>query len=203
MMPEDKLALNKANKSFKFDGKHYKVAVPWRNERPQLPSNLLMAKKRLVSTERKLLKDKGVAMAYQQVLDDYLDKQYIRCVPPDEPKPDFKWLLPHFPVVRPEMSTTKVRIVDGSAPFDGKSLNTEALTGPKLQSDVFDILVKFRKESVALIGDISQMYHQLVLRKEDRPCTSFSDSYLVAVIVPSVRNLPGRSMQNSIKKSTH
>lgn len=82
MMPENKLALNKVNKSFKFDGKHYEVAVPWRNERPQLPSNLLMAKKRLVSTERKLLKDKGVAMAYQQVLDDCLDKQYIRCIPP-------------------------------------------------------------------------------------------------------------------------
>ena len=69
------------------------------------------------------------------------------------------------------MSTTKVRIVDGSAPFE--SLNTEALTGPKLQSDVFDILVKFRKESVALIGDMSQMYHQLVSRKEDRPLHRF------------------------------
>ena len=133
-----------------------------------------MAKKRLVSTERKLLKDKGVATAYQQVLDDYLDKKYIRRVPPDEPRPDVEWLLPHFPVVRPEKSTSKVRIVfDGSAPFEGKSLNTEALTGPKLQSDVFDILVKFRKDPVALVGDISQMYHQLVLREEDRPLHRF------------------------------
>ena len=62
---------------------------------------------------------------------------------------------------------------DGSAPFEGKSLNTEALTSPKLQSDVFDILVKFRKELVALVGDISQMYHQLVLRKEDRSLHRF------------------------------
>ena len=62
-----------------------------------------------------------------------------------------------------------MRIVfDGSAPFEEKSLNTEALTGPKLQSDVFDILVKFRKELVALVGDISQMYHQL-----DRPLHRF------------------------------
>ena len=99
----------------------------------QLPNNLSMAKKRLVSTERKLLKDKEVAVAYQQVLNDYLEKHYVRRVPPEEPKPECEWLLPHFPVVRPEKATTKVRIVfDGSAPFEGKSLNTEALTGPKL-----------------------------------------------------------------------
>jgi len=174
LTPEDKLAWDKVNKSLKFNGQHYEVAVPWRDERPQLPNNLPMAKKRLVSTERKLMKDKEVAVAYQQVFNGYLDKKYIRCVPEDEPTLDCQWILPHFPVVRPDKATTKVRIVfDGSAPFEGKSLNTEALTGPKLQSDVFDILVKFRKETVALVGDISQMYHQLVLREEDRPFHRF------------------------------
>ena len=174
LTPEDQLAWNKVSKSLKFDGEHYEVAVPWREDRPQLPNNLPMAKKRLVSTERRLLKDKEVYVAYQNVLSDYLEKGHICRVPPDEPKPECQWLLRHFLVVRPEKATTKVRIVfDGSAPFEGKSLNTEALTGPKLQSDVFDILVKFRKELVALVGDIRQMYHRLVLRKEDRPLHRF------------------------------
>ena len=62
---------------------------------------------------------------------------------------------------------------DGSATCEGKSLNTEALPGPKLPSDITDILIKFRKEPVALVGDISQMYHQLVLRPEDRPLHRF------------------------------
>jgi hypothetical protein len=105
------------------------------------------------------LKNKEVALAYQQVLNGYLEKQYIRRVPKDEEKPQQEWLLPHFSVVRPERASTKVRIVfDGSAPYEGKSLNTEALPGSKLQSNAFDILVKFRKETVALAGDISQMY---------------------------------------------
>ena len=52
-------------------------------------------------------------------------------------------------------------------------MNTEALTGPKLQSDVFDILVKFRKEWVALVGEISQLYHQLVLPPEDQSMHRF------------------------------
>jgi len=158
----------------KFNGQHYEVAVPWRDERPQLPNNLPMARKRLVSTERRLMKDKEVAVAYQQVIDDYLEKKYIRRVPDDERTPECQWLLPHFPVVRPEKATSKVRIVfDGSAPFEVKSLTTEALAGPKLQSDIFDILVKFRKEWVALVGDISQMYHQLVLFSQDRPMHRF------------------------------
>jgi hypothetical protein len=72
-------------------------------------------------------------------------------------------------VVRPDKSTTKVRIVfDASATCEGKSLNTESLPGPKLQSGIVDILVKFRKDPVALVGDISQIYHQLVLQPENR-----------------------------------
>lgn len=166
---EDKLAWDKVNNPLKFDGQHYEVAVLWRDERPQLPNNLPMAKKRLVSTERKLMKDKEIAVAYQQVLNDYLNKKDICHIPDEEPTPECQWLLPHFPVVRPEKATSKVPIVfDGSAPFEGKSLNTEALTRLKLQSDIFDILVKFRKEWVALIVDISQMYHQLVIFPEDR-----------------------------------
>ena len=127
LTPEDKLTWNKVSKSLKFDGDHYEVAVPCREDRPQWPDNLPMAKKRLVSTERRLLKDKEVSVAYQNVLNDCLEKGYIRRVPPNEPKPECQWFLAHFPVVRPEKATTKVRIVfDGSAPFEGKSLNTSS-----------------------------------------------------------------------------
>ena len=120
------------------------------------------------------MKDTEIAVAYQQVLNDYLNKKDICHIPDEEPMPECQWLLPHFPVVRPEKATSKVWIVfDESAPFEGKSLNTEALTALKLQSDIFDILVKFRKEWVALIVDISQMYHQLVPFLEDRPMHRF------------------------------
>ncbi len=174
MSPNEKLAWKKVSESVTFNDGYYEVAVPWKKQRPSLPNNAELAKRRLKSTERKLAKDPEVAAAYQRVINEYLEKKYIRRVPPDEPKPECEWLLPHFPVVRPEKETTKVRIVfDGSATCEGKSLNTEALPGPKLQSDITDILIKFRKEPVALAGDISQMYHQLVLRPEDRPLHRF------------------------------
>ena len=66
---------------------------------------------------------------YQSVIDDHLKKEYIRVVPTSEPRL-------HFPVVRPDRETTKVQIVfDDLAKLNEKSLNTEALTGPKLQSN--------------------------------------------------------------------
>lgn len=130
--------------------------------------NQSQAEKRLYSTEQKLQGNNDVRKAYQKVIEEHLQKGYIRRIPDDEPKPPHEWLLPHFPVMRPERSTTKVRIVfDASAQVKGKSLNCEALPGPKLQANLVDILLKFRKELIPLVGDISQMYHQLKLREED------------------------------------
>ena len=136
-------------KSFKFENDYYVVAVSWRNERPSLPNNRPLAEKRLESIERKLAKNPEIAESYQKVIKGYLEKNYIRRVPPDESTPTEEWLLPHFPVVRADRFTTKTRIVfDASAKFQGESLNSEALPGPKLQADMFSILVRFPKELV-------------------------------------------------------
>ena len=63
----------------------------------------------------------------------------MRKVPPDEPKPNSEWLLPHFP----GKATTKVCIVfDAFAEVDGNSVNTESLPGPKLQTEIFDYTCK-------------------------------------------------------------
>ena len=48
-------------------------------------------------------------------------------------------------------------------------MNSESLPGSKLQSNNVDVLVKFRKEPVAMAGDVSQMYHQIHLRPGNRP----------------------------------
>ena len=79
-------------------------------------------------------------------------------------------------MVRPDRETFSLRFrqnrYDASSNFNDKSLNTEALPGPRLQSNIFDILVRFRQELEVLVGDVSQMYHQLILKPEDRPFSS-------------------------------
>ena len=79
------------------------------------------------------------------------------------------WYLPHFPVVREDKQTTKVRFVmDAAFQVGGRCLNTEMLPGPKLQNDVMDLLLRFRRRPVALVGDINEMFSQIRLAETDR-----------------------------------
>jgi hypothetical protein len=69
-----------------------------------------------------------------------------------------------------DKSTTKVRIVfDCSAKHDGMSLNDVIHAGPKLQQDLFNVLMRFRRNPVAVACDIKEMYLQIEIPMEDRP----------------------------------
>ena len=119
---DESVAWHKVSSSIQFENGHYVVAVPWRHEGSSLPNNRALAEKRLESTERKLENNPEIAEAYQMVIEEYLEKNYIRRVPLDEPTPTTEWLLPHFPVVRADRTTTKTRIVlDVSVKFQGES----------------------------------------------------------------------------------
>ena len=67
--------------------------------------------------------------------------------------------LPHYPVIRTEKSTSRVRIVyDASAKRDGSSLNDCLETGPNTLPQIIDILLRFRLNKIALISDIKQAF---------------------------------------------
>ena len=67
--------------------------------------------------------------------------------------------LHHHPVIRPEKSATKLRIVyDVSSSIEGPSLNQCLETGPNLLPKLTDILIRFRSYQVALISDIKQAF---------------------------------------------
>ena len=63
LFPKKKLAFDKVNKSIRFDGERYEVAVPWKHERPELPPNRQMAEKRLHTVKKKLMQDEELAQA--------------------------------------------------------------------------------------------------------------------------------------------
>ena len=107
--------------------------------------------------------------AYSHVFREYEKKGYIKKVSTPESNCNVQWLLPHFPVIRPDIDTTKVRVVfDAAMKYEGKSLNDALRPGLKLQREVLDVLTRFRKARVALMADISEMFLQIVLREEDR-----------------------------------
>jgi hypothetical protein len=113
-----------------------------------------MAITRLRSTEKNLMKNPTVGEEYQSTIEAYLKKGYLRKIDPAKELPG-AWYLPHFPIVRMDKSTTKVRIVfDFSAKHDGMSLNDVIHAGPKLQQDLFNVLMRFRRNPVAVACDI-------------------------------------------------
>lgn len=90
---------------------------------------------------------------------------------PNESTPTSEWLLPHFSVLRPNRSTTEASIVfNASAEFQGQRLNSDALPGTKLPTDMFSIIVRFPKELIAFLDDLSQtMIPSICFNPEDRP----------------------------------
>ncbi|XP_071118407.1 uncharacterized protein [Haliotis cracherodii] len=171
--PCDKRALCKAEESLVYHHGRYQVGIPWKEEAPSLPNNYDMAYRRLVSTEKKLSKDPTVAQDYDSTLSQYLEKGYINKVTVEHKSTD-AWYLPHFPVMRPDKSTTKVRIVfDALAKYGNASLNDAIDPGPKLQTELFDVLLRFRKSPVAIICDIAEMFLQVEMDPRDRPFHRF------------------------------
>ena len=166
---EEVLAVRKVAESRRYINGRYEVAIPWKNDEPPLYCNRKTAEDRLYSLEKHLQRRPDVGEKYCQVMKANETKGYIRKLEPGEIDNGPSWYLPHFPVVREDKETTKVRIVyDSAARYGGISLNDAMLPGPKLQQDVFDVLLRFRSNPVALVADLTEMFSQVTMAKQDR-----------------------------------
>ena len=170
--PDEKAALDHARKTKQKTDGRYEIGIPWRQGEPSFDDNYEMALSRLKTQEKSLLK-KGpkISEAYDQVIKDYEKKGYITKVPKTE---ESQWFLSHFPVIREDKKTTKVRIVfDAAAKYSGKSLNDAILPGAKLQRELVDVPTRFRRAPIALSADISEMFLQVAISSKDRPYHRF------------------------------
>ena len=170
---DDLRAEKMTNESIKCLNNRVEVSIPWSDPsgEPRITSNRPQAEKRLRSLQRSLASRPLVKAQYEQVMAGHLKKGYVRRVHPDEVAADGaqQWFLPHFPVVRTDKSTTKVRIVfDGAAKWGTSSINEEMLAGPPLYNDLTSVLLRFAMEPIALVGDISEMFLQVKLAERDQ-----------------------------------
>ncbi|XP_036347949.1 uncharacterized protein LOC118757336, partial [Rhagoletis pomonella] len=77
--------------------------------------------------------------------------------------------IPHHGVYKESSSTTKLRVVfNASRKYSsGVSLNDCLHTGPKLQSDLASLLLKWRLHRVAFMADIEKCFRQIIVSDED------------------------------------
>ncbi|XP_065190905.1 uncharacterized protein LOC135821835 [Sycon ciliatum] len=162
----DRQTLADAEAATKYCNGRYTVKLPWKRSPPEENGSYEMALKRLRSTEKRLHKEPEVAKEYCRVLQHHVNAGYVTAVKLESTG---GWYLPHFPVTRPDATTTKVRVVfDASAKCKGASLNDYLHPGPKLQRELPHILLRFRAKPVAIVADVAEMYLQIELSEDDQ-----------------------------------
>ena len=136
------------------------MQLPWKENRPTVPSDYELCVNRLRSLQRKLLKAPELVKEYDQIIEEQISHGIVERIPEEEQKEkesENENHLPHHAVIRRDRETTKLRIVyDGSArPAErANSLNDCLESGPNFTPQLFDTLVKFRWHRIGLTADI-------------------------------------------------
>ncbi|XP_062557407.1 uncharacterized protein LOC134222278 [Armigeres subalbatus] len=157
----------------RFSGGRYETGLLWRYANVRLPDSRSMALRRHRCLEKRMVNDPQLAEVLQQKIDEYVTKGYIRRLSSNEvhQQSNDVWFLPIFPVVNAN-KPGKIRIV-WDAKVHGTSLNSALLKGPDLLCSLLEILLRFRLYSVAVTGDIREMFHQVKIRREDQEYQCF------------------------------
>ena len=161
---EQEYKLIESNIEYQHDKQRYIASYPWIKDPHKLPDNRSLVEKLLVSNENKLLKDREYATTYQKQMEDMIDRKVARKVSEEElaryngPK----FYLSHFAVSRPESKTSPHRIVfNSSRKYNGHCLNDYLAKGPSLLKNLLGVLLRFRRDKVGFIGDVSKMFHSI------------------------------------------
>ena len=168
MSVDDRRALKKMEETAKVvDGK-YQVGIPWKDDPDEaLQNNRSMAESRLRMLKKKFATNPQLAEDYTKTVEAYIADNQAKLVEEDVSKQQSQWFLPHHAVFK-KSNPSKCRVVfDCAAQFNGVSLNDAILQGPNFLNNLAGVLIRFRKEPVAVIGDIKLMFHQCFVQPDD------------------------------------
>ena len=152
-------------------GQQWMIPYPWKKDPNLLPDNKSLALKRLETTERRLKSNPDQAKTYDEQMTEMVKMDFCRKLSEDDVK-NYKGpvhYIPHHAVIRPEKKSTPVRIVfNSSSVFQGHKLNDYWMKGPDLLNNLFGVVLRFREREVAVVGDISKMYHRILVPERDQ-----------------------------------
>nr|XP_044249375.1 uncharacterized protein LOC123002811 [Drosophila takahashii] len=172
---EDERANRILNESTTYNRelKRWQTGLLWRYDNVKLPSSREMAMRRLQCLETRMAKDKELREFVNQQIRRYEQLGYIRKLGTDEMTDEQRtWYLPIFVVKNP--SKGKSRLVwDAAAKVEGIALNTMLLKGPDQLPSLVGVILRFRQKAVGICGDVKEMFHQIMVRKEDQGAQQF------------------------------
>ena len=161
---EKELQLIERNLHFNNLEHRWMTPYPWIRDPADLPDNRKAALGMLLSTEKRLAKNTDHARVYQEQIQDMIDRGIARKLTKSELEAydgPIHYVL-HHEVILLNSKSTPVRIVfNTSAKYMGHALNEYWSKGPDLLNSLLGVLIRFRENEVALIGDIKKMYHSV------------------------------------------
>ncbi|XP_077119086.1 uncharacterized protein LOC143775127 [Ranitomeya variabilis] len=168
MSIEDRLFLDIMEREIVRDeSKSWVAPLPFKPQRQRLPNNRELVYSRFVSLTRKLQKAPETKQHFFTFMERIFQSGHAEIAPILQDSEEC-WYLPIFGVYHPK-KPGQIRVVfDSSARYEGVSLNDVFLSCPDLNNRLLGVLLRFRKDAVAFMADIQQMFHCFLVKEEHR-----------------------------------
>lgn len=165
---EDNLFLEIMDKEmYKDEDSSWVAPLPFKEPRQKMPNNRDLAESRFTSLKRNMQRKPLMQEQFVEFMEAIFHNGHAEVAPPLKQGEEC-WYLPTFGVFHPQ-KPNKIRVVfDSSAQYSGISLNSVLLSGPDLNNSLIGVLLRFRKEAVAIMADIQQMFHCFMVREDHR-----------------------------------
>ncbi|XP_070509166.1 uncharacterized protein [Chironomus tepperi] len=173
---EHEIALNMLSKHVRRseDGIHFEAPLLWLDESIKLPTqqSFKIALRRFMIVEKNSIKNGTHEECVMQV-NNLLNKGYAEEVPANEINciNDRTFYIPTF-FIKPKNKRTRF-IWDAATKVNGQSLNDCLAAGPNLYNDFLKIIFNMQERKYLIKGDITEMFHQIMMRQVDRDSLRF------------------------------
>lgn len=141
--------------------------LPFRENRMSLPNNKEAALRRARSFDASIQRNAEKRQHVVDFMQKLFDNNHAETAP-DLVEGSECWYLPLFGVYHPKKPESIRIVFDSSARFLNVSLNDVMLKGPDLSNSLLGILLRFRKEAVAVTMDVEQMFYNFKVTPEHR-----------------------------------
>lgn len=149
------------------ENSQYVIRIPFKNglSEPTLGNSRKIALASLFQLEKRFKAKPQLAVEYKKFIDEYINLGHMEAV--DYDPNALIYYLPHHCVLR-DSTTTKLRVVfNASQKTDnGKSLNDFLAIGALPQTDMINIILKFRLFKIAFTADVEKMYRQIQIHDD-------------------------------------
>ncbi|XP_065925824.1 uncharacterized protein [Magallana gigas] len=169
---EDREFIHIMENEMKLEEGNWTAPLPFKRDKPAIPNNKVMALKRAMVLDSSLYKNYEKRQHFFTFMEKVIQSGAAEIAPELKVGQEV-WYLPLFGVYHPKKPDQIRGVFDSSATYKGTSLNSVLLTGPNLTNNLVGVLLRFRKDSIAISADIEQMFYSFLVREDHRDYLRF------------------------------